>query len=207
MGMRPFYQLYESREQKAALEARNGLLLFEAIEKMVIDSKAGFTLTPHTLCTLHEYVIRDIYKCAGQFRTAPIIISGSKHQPPVWPLVAPMVDDMCKYINENFGKSPLHLAAYIMWRHNWIHPFMGGNGRTSRGLSYLVLNVRLGFNLPGQNTIAQQIEKNRKPYLDALEAADDSAREGEVDLSKMEELLSNMLAAQLLFVHCKASGK
>jgi len=118
-----------------------------------------------------------------------------------------MVDDMCKYINENFGKSPLHLAAYVMWRHNWIHPFMGGNGRTSRGLSYLILNIRLGFNLPGQNTIAQQIEKNRKPYIDALEAADDSARNGEVDLSEMEELLSNMLAAQLLFVHGTARGK
>jgi Fic family protein len=94
-----------------------------------------------------------------------------------------------------------------MWRHNWIHPFMGGNGRTSRGLSYLVLNVRLGFNLPGQNTIAQQIEMKRGPYIKALTAADESAREGEVDLSEMEELLSNMLAAQLLFVHDKACGK
>jgi Fic family protein len=94
-----------------------------------------------------------------------------------------------------------------MWRHNWIHPFMGGNGRTSRGISYLVLNVRLGFNLPGQNTIAQQIEKNRKPYIGALEAADESACNGEVDLSEMEDLLSNMLASQLNFVHQKAAGK
>jgi hypothetical protein len=46
MSERPEYQLYNSREEKAALEARNGLLLFEAIEKIVIDSKAGFSLTP-----------------------------------------------------------------------------------------------------------------------------------------------------------------
>src|SRR5271157_2441984 len=194
MSARPEYQLYDSREQKAALEARNGLLLFEAIEKMVTDSKAGFSLTPNTLCTLHKIVIQDIYTCAGQFRTSPVYISrpgivdNSQHQPPAWPLVNSYVEEMCRYVNENFGKSPLHLAAYLMWRHNWIHPFMGGNGRTSRGLSYLVLNVRLGFNLPGHNTIAQQIEVNRDPYIKALTSADESARVGEVDLSDMEEL-------------------
>jgi Fic family protein len=113
---------------------------------------------------------------------------------------------MCSYVNGNFGKSALHLAAYLMWRHNWIHPFAGGNGRTSRAISYLVLNVRLGFVLPGHNTIAQQIVKCRDPYYDALKSADQSERDGRLDLSAMEELLSNMLAAQLLSVHNKAQN-
>jgi Fic family protein len=94
-----------------------------------------------------------------------------------------------------------------MWRHNWIHPFAGGNGRTSRGVSYLVLSVRLGFVLPGKNTIAQQIEKRRDTYYDALKTADQAEREGKIDVSQMEELLSNMLGAQLLSVHSQARGE
>ena len=92
-----------------------------------------------------------------------------------------------------------------MWRINWIHPFFGGNGRTSRATSYLLLNVRMGFNLPGLNTIAQQIEKNRDPYFLALEAADESNKRGVIDVSAMESLMSQMLAAQLLSVHSKAT--
>jgi len=205
--------LYETREQKATLEARNGLLLFAAVEEMVVRAQSGFALTPAVLLELHRLAIQDLYICAGRFRNANVVlvrngvVDHNKHQPPDWSLVPQFVDEMCKYVNENFGKSGVHLASYIMWRHNWIHPFHGGNGRTSRGLSYLVLNVRLGFNLPGEHTIPQQIETDRGPYYDALEAADDADRKGAIDVSVMEELISNMLAAQLLSVHNKAVGK
>jgi Fic family protein len=207
MSPLPFSQLFDSREQKAALEARNGLLLFAAIEEKVLQSKAGFSLTPQLLCELHRLVIQDIYTCAGSFRKVDVEITNTEHLPPHWEEIPGHIEVMCTYVNENFGKSALHLAAYLMWRHNWIHPFTGGNGRTSRGLSYLVLNVRLGFVLPGRNTIAQQIVNNRKPYYEALKAADHAAREGRVDVSWMEDILSDMLGAQLLSVHDQACGK
>jgi Fic family protein len=202
----PNNQLYTTREQKADLEARNGLLLFSEIQRMVEASKAGFTLTPQLLLELHTLVIQDLYACAGTFRNVNVAITNTSHVPPRWQHVPEHVDKMCAYVNENFGKSALHLAAYLMWRHNWIHPFAGGNGRTSRGVSYLVLSVRLGFVLPGKRTIAQQIEKCRDPYYDALKAADQAACEGRIDVSQMEELLSNMLGAQLLSVHTQARG-
>jgi Fic family protein len=68
--------------------------------------------------------------------------------------------------------TPIHLAAYLMWRLNWIHPFADGNGRTSRIISYVVLSIRAGAILPGTPTIPDQIVDNRKPYFDALDAAD-----------------------------------
>jgi hypothetical protein len=46
--------------------------------------------------------------------------------------------------------------------------------------------------LPGTLTIPDQIVDNRKPYFDALDAADLALRDGRVDVSKMEELLARI---------------
>jgi hypothetical protein len=106
-------------------------------------------------------------------------------------LVPELVEDMCDYVNDHWNEStPIHLAAYLMWRLNWIHPFADGNGRTSRIVSYVVLSIRAGAILPGTPTIPDQIVDNRKPYFDALDAADLAFRGGNIDVSKMEELLA-----------------
>lgn len=84
-----------------------------------------------------------------------------------------------------------------MWRLNWIHPFTDGNGRTSRILSYVIMNLRMGAILPGAKTIPDQITENRTPYFQALEAADKTEQNGSADLAKMEELLEALLAVQL----------
>ncbi len=84
-----------------------------------------------------------------------------------------------------------------MWRLNWIHPFADGNGRTSRIASYVVLSIAAKILLPGMPTIPDQIVDNRKPYFDALDAADAAWREGRLDIAKMEDLLGGMLERQL----------
>lgn len=71
-------------------------------------------------------------------------------------------------------KSPIHLAAYVMWRLNWIYPFTDGHGRTFRAISCLVLCIRLRAWLPGRLTLPEQVEQERTPYCKALGAADDA---------------------------------
>lgn len=164
---------------------------------MVEQSGGGFALAPELLRRLHEILIRNIYTCAGQFRQEDVEITNNPWQPPEWQRVRELVAEMCAYVNANHGKSPIHLAAYLMWRHNWIHPFTGGNGRTSRNVAYLVLSARLGFCLPGKRTIPQQIVENRAAYYQALSAGDAAALSGTIDVSQMESMLSDMLAAQL----------
>jgi Fic family protein len=198
--------LYLSSFHKAELEARNGVLQFYRVIELIQEAKTGFRLTPAVLLDLHKYAIQDIYTCAGKFRTGQVYLSDKRHTPPPADQVPGLVEQMCNYVNENWEKSPVHLSAYLMWRHNWIHPFFGGNGRTSRALSYLVLCAKLEFVLPGKNTIPQQIERDRNPYFDALHSADDAWKEGGVDVSAMEELVSDALAAQLLSIHQQAMG-
>ena len=100
-------------------------------------------------------------------------------------------------MNAEWDRTALHLSAYVMWRLNWIHPFSGGNGRTSRAVSYLVMCARLGYRVPGTATILEQIVNNRQPYYEALDAADAAWGDRIIDLSAMEGLLEHALAVQL----------
>lgn len=114
---------------------------------------------------------------------------------------------MCEYINENWSMSAVHLAAYVLWKMNWIHPFADGNGRTARAVSYVVLSVKLDSLLPGTPTIPEQIAADKDPYYKALEEADKAWTETKVDVSALETLLSNMLAKQLLNAAKQAAGE
>lgn len=197
--------------ERAKAEARNGLRQFERAMEMLdywlATPDRPFRLRVSTILNLHRAALEGISAFAGNFRPAGVKIEGSKHEPVGAHVVPEKVEEMCDYVNDNFAtKSAIHLAAYIMWRLNWIHPFADGNGRTSRTLSYLVMCIRLRERLPGSKTIPEQIVKNRKPYFDALDAADDAARGGQIDVSKMEALLESLLAAQLLSVLQRAAG-
>lgn len=148
---------------------------------------------------LHAVVLEGIHLFAGTFRNGPAEIHGSNHEPPAAWLVAEEVAAMCDYVNDNWGKSPIHLSAYVLWRLNWIHPFADGNGRTARAASYVVLSIKLNSLLPGTKTIPDEIAGNKGPYYDALEAADAAWKQSQcVDVSVLESLLEGKLGAQLV---------
>jgi Fic family protein len=200
--------LYRTAEEKRALEARNGAIQFLAVLHHASEWKDGESrLTPDTLLELQRLVINQIYSCAGSFRDDSVGISGVKHKPPDCREVAALVDEMCNYVNVNWDKPAIHLTAYLMWRVNWIHPFFGGNGRTARAVAYLVLCAKLGFTLPGTNTIPDLIVADRDPYYQALREADEAWAQGSLDVGMMESLMSSLLAQQLADVHRQATGK
>ena len=192
------HELFTNPEEKASLEARNGLLQFDEVLSLIDQAKAaGFRLRPSTIQRLQRRAVQDIYTCAGNYRTGPVFIKGTTHQPPPAHEVAEHTEELCEYVNSNWGHNALHLSAYVMWRLNWIHPFSGGNGRTSRSISYLVMCARLGYRIPGTSTITEQIVANRQPYYEALDAADAAWTNAIIDVSAMQRLLEHALAVQL----------
>lgn len=195
-------------DERAKTEARNSLRQFDHAMEMVeywLHPERPFKLRPSAILRLQGIALEGISAYAGVYRPAGITIAGSKHEPAGAFLVPELVEELCDYVNKKWNtSSAVHLSAYIMWRLNWIHPFVDGNGRTSRTVSYLVLCAKLGCRLPGINTIPDQISANKSPYYAALEAADTAFTAGNIDVSKLEELLGNMLAKQLYQLHQEA---
>lgn len=200
--------LYRDQAEKTATEERNGVILAEMVISRASEWGATSQLTPELFKEAQQLAVNQIYRCAGHFRDGPVSIQGVPHAPPQHEQVPALVTEMCEYVNGNWAvASAIHLSSYVMWRMNWIHPFFGGNGRTSRAISYLVLSAKLGFTIPGEKTIPEMIVENRAPYYSALRKADVAWSTGSVDVSDMEEVMASLLARQLLRVHELATGK
>lgn len=132
-------------------------------------------------------------------RTTPVKIRNSSFDPPAPDLLLRNLNRMCEAINSGWDtRDALELAAFSLWRLNWIHPFTDGNGRTARALSYLILSIKLGGVLPGTPTIAEQLLHLRADYLDALAKVDRTAGKNPADVTALRELLGEMLRRQLM---------
>jgi len=198
---------YADQEDKVRKESRNGVIQAEFVILSASNWTRDSRITPELLRELQRLAVNQIYRCAGYFRDDAVKIEGGTHKPPRFDQVPGLVDQMCEYVNSNWPKATGgHLSAYLMWRMNWIHPFFGGNGRTSRAVSYLALCAKLGFVLPGTKTILELIDEDRDPYYKALRLADAEWEKGKVNVSAMEELISRLLAVQLVQIHEQATG-
>lgn len=194
-------ELVTDPELVARREAENGFRQFNAAIEQIdywLHPERPFKLRPSAILQLNRIALEGLSRDAGRYRPSEVKITGSKHQPAPAFRVPGLVEELCDYVNEKWDRSPIHLAAYVMWRLNWIHPFVDGNGRTTRMISFVVLCAKLGYRVPGANTIPEQISQNKKPYYDALEQADLAfERNEQIDVSAMEKLMGELLAKQL----------
>lgn len=196
--------IIHDEEARAQREAENALQQAELVRQYIIQSidRRSFRLRPSTLLDLNRSAIDGLDAYAGNWRPGTVEIGKSDHAPPAAHLVPGLAEELCDYVNELWDTAPsIHLAAVVMWRINWIHPFTDGNGRTSRAASYLVLCAHQKSLLPGTPTIPEQIVSSRVDYYNALEEADAAyhrarrLENGVVD--ELEKLLGDMLATQL----------
>lgn len=199
----PSLDLLSDPEEIARKEVANGVrqsqLATEIIRNHVGDGDRPFRLRPSIILQLHKTCLDGLHALAGTFRNTAVEIGGSQHEPPEAAFVADHVVELCEYVNEHWAKAgSLHLAAYTLWKMNWIHPFADGNGRTARAAANVVLNIHLDMMLPGTLSIPDQIAADKTPYYRALEAADAAWRKGRgIDVSDLEALLQTLLARQL----------
>jgi fido (protein-threonine AMPylation protein) len=198
--------LFRSRSEKDALEARNGRLQYRLAIELIEVEGAKLTLAPEIIKRLHHAAIKDIYSCAGEYRTWSVNIGGSSHKPPEHRYVPDCVDELCETFNARTDWDPIEAAAYLLWRLAWIHPFGGGNGRTARVLCYLGLCARHGSKLPGDVTIPTQIVNDRDRFIEALKDADRALKcSAVIDVGELKILMDDWLKKQLASVPARPS--
>lgn len=141
----------------------------EAIEYIKDFARNDTEISERTIKEIHAIVLHNIDReNAGRYRTVPVMISGSTHTPPQPYLIAPQMEAfILRFTQMEAAKEhPVVIAAYLHDELVRIHPFIDGNGRTSRLLMNLYL-LRHGYtlvNLKGSN-------EAKAAYYKALEAS------------------------------------
>lgn len=151
----------------------------------------------YTLWALNAAAVSNIAQLGGRFRKQPNYVSD--HIPPHFREVPDHIDQLISVVHENWDimDYPTLLPAYALWRLNWIHPFIEGNGRTARAACYYLICIRHGALLPGKKTVPERISENRAAYYAALQEADRHWDEGQFNVEALAEYLADLLQAQL----------
>lgn len=139
------------------------------------------------LLQIHALILKGIdAKNAGKYREVQVMIKGSRHLPPQPYLVRKQMEDLFFWYQINKKNlHPIILAAELSERLVTIHPFIDGNGRTSRLIMNLIL-LKNGYVIAN---IKGDVE-NRMHYYECLEKAQVDSRKEDFHLFIAKEELN-----------------
>ncbi len=128
------------REHFEAINHRDAILF---VEELVSQQQP---LDEWTIKTLHQLVLKNIdSENAGRYRQVNVLISGAEHRPPEALRVQEQMTAFIDWCNHQaLEMHPIERAARVHGEFVKIHPFVDGNGRTSRLLMNLEL-MKAGF--------------------------------------------------------------
>jgi Fic family protein len=189
----------DSPELFAKIQEQNLLrqydLLLNCIEIGLAKGIEAFD--KYTLWSLNAAAVANIAQFGGRYRESPIYVGN--HRPPHFKEVGDEMDRFFSVIHENWTviDHPTLLPAYALWRLNWIHPFVEGNGRTARAACYYLICMKQGRLLGGRKIVPERIRETREPYYAALRAADKHWDAGDFNVTQLANYLGELLKGQL----------
>ena len=152
---------------KSMVEHLEAINHAQAIAFIKDIASSDIAINERTIKEIHAIILHGINKeQAGKYRDVPVMIVGSKHTPPQPYLIAPQMEQFVTDYEtmQNQNEHPVLIAAFLHDDLVKIHPFIDGNGRTSRLLMnlYLISNGYPITALKGDN-------ESRLAYYTALE--------------------------------------
>jgi Fic family protein len=181
------------------VEEQNLLRQYDLLSNCIeIGFKKGIeAFDKYTLWALDYAAVANVSQFGGRYREEPIYVGN--HVPPHYKDVSNLMDRFFSFVHENWTlhDHPTLIPAYALWRLNWIHPFLEGNGRTARAACYYLICMKQGRLLPGKKIVPERIRENRDPYYAALRAADKAWDNGHFNVSELATYLGELLKAQL----------
>lgn len=153
-----------NKSLKEHFEALNHKKCIEVLQKFVEKKKE---LNIDFIKEIHSIILKNIDDSqAGVFRRTNVRILGAVHIPPDAIKIERLINEFLDWYHSNkYTLSIPELAALIHYKFVCIHPFIDGNGRTSRLLMNLVL-LQNGY------PPAVILNVDRKRYYRVLRQAD-----------------------------------
>ncbi|HSN78514.1 MAG TPA: Fic family protein, partial [Anaerolineae bacterium] len=147
---------------------------------------SGAPITEGLIREIHKRLVQGVRgdrAQPGQYRLAQNYVINSLtreiiYMPPPPGDVPDLMRDLVGWLNEPGEMHPVLVSGVAQFQLVHIHPFLDGNGRTSRLLSTLCL-YRAGYDFKRLFTISEYYDRNRSAFYRALQ----SVREQEMDLT------------------------
>lgn len=147
---------------KEHLEAINHEKAILFLDDLVKDNEP---ISEWNIKNIHQLILKDIdNENAGRYRKENVTIKGATHIPPDYLKVSELMEKLILTYNTWSEYHPIIQAALLHGELVKIHPFVDGNGRTSR----LLMNLVLMNN--GYNPVIIKKESRLK-YYEALDKA------------------------------------
>ena len=137
-------------------------------------------ITKNTILSVHKDLTKNLLKnpeYEGKFRDTRVFI-GNLHTkkinyiPPDAYKVPDLIDELLDWLNNSTDEMyPVIIAGILHYELVRIHPFVDGNGRTSRLMATLILSIHK-FNIDNYFTLDEYYNQDRQAYVDALKSAD-----------------------------------
>lgn len=108
---------------------------FSYVKKCISDNKS---LDENIVKDIHSILMENIL-IGGVYRNIEVRITGAKHKPPAPSEMYYQIKEFFSNMNSMSDLNPIELAAWTHAEFVKIHPFVDGNGRTSR----LIMNYQL----------------------------------------------------------------
>ena len=128
------------REHFEAINHKEAILFIEEL------AKKDESLSEYSIKQIHSLILKNIDDTnKGSYRKTNVIISGAEHKPPQSFEVPAFMENFIKeYETKKQILHPVELASWVHIEFVGIHPFIDGNGRTSRLLMNLEL-IKAGY--------------------------------------------------------------
>ena len=153
--------------------------MVQEIHKRLVEGVRGGSAAPGEYRKIQNYVVNSV---TGETIYTP----PPAHDIPI------MMAELVKYLNCEEGTHPVLMSGIAHFQLVHIHPFLDGNGRTSRLLSTLCL-YRAGYDFKRLFTISEYYDRDRPAFYRAIQ----SVRESGMDMTGWLEYFVEGLTTQL----------
>jgi Fic family protein len=158
------------------------------------------TITEGLIREIHRRLVEDVRGNTaqpGQYRTIQNYVANAKTKEILYTPPAPfdvplLMAELTDWLQHEQTIPAVLVAAIAQFQLVHIHPFVDGNGRTSRLLSTLCL-YRSGYDFKKLFTISQYYDRNRQDYYQALQ----SVRNNRMDMTSWLEYFCKALETQM----------